>query len=109
MTRNYTLEETEKLKKAYLEAPSYDEQQKVIKQYAEIYCKPEASIRAKLVKEKVYKSAVRLSAITGGPATTKLEIIQRMEKITGLSLVGMEKASKLTLHKLLNYLEENEK
>ena len=105
-TRNFSVEETAALLDAYNEAPTYEEQQEIIKEFAAKFHKPESSIRSKLVKLKVYKSAPKISGVLGRKPETKIELVKKMEKITKLNLEGLDKAPKLTLDRLLKFMEE---
>lgn len=105
-SRNYTQEQTDELTRAYLSAEGYEKQQEVIKELARKFNKPEASIRSKLVKLKVYVSAPHISGVTNKKPETKIQIVRKLENLTGLNLEGLDKSPKLTLDRLYTYMED---
>lgn len=105
-SRNYTEEQTDELTHAYLSADGYEKQQEVIKELARRFNKPEASVRSKLVKLKIYVSAPHISGVTNKKPETKIQIVHKLESLTGLNLEGLEKSPKLTLDRLYTYMEE---
>lgn len=112
MSRNYTEEQTTELTERYLAAKSYEEQQALLKELAVKFDKSESSVRSKLVKLEIYQRAPHVSAVTKKKPETKIQIVKKLENLTGLNLDGLDKSPKLTLDRLLDYievLEENKK
>jgi hypothetical protein len=92
----YTPEQVEELKAAYLANPSPE----TVAELAAKYGKSIKSIVGKLSKEGIYQKTVYRSK-TGELPVTKLELVDKLQAATGLTLEGLEKAPKSTLKKLL--------
>ena len=96
-TVNYTPEQTAELVAAYTGADGDAERAAVVESFAESFSKKAASIRAKLVRERVYikparvnkKSAARkadIVAIIADVCGTPDELLNSLEKATAWSL-----------------------
>jgi hypothetical protein len=71
--------------------------------------KPEASIRAKLVREKVYRAKTHKTK-TGEPTISKAKLVDQIAGTAGINLTdaegaSLEKATKNTLKKILSAFE----
>lgn len=89
---NYTAEMTLDLVQAYELAETQDERDAVVAEFAEKFEKTVASIRAKLVREKVYVKATRE---TKG-RVLKDELVAAIAKLTNAEEEEMESLSKAT-------------
>ncbi len=100
----YTEEQTRLMRNAYQAAENEQDRITCVKNLAERFEKPEASIRGKLSKEGVYIPKVRVSKITKSKPKTKAQIVDEIGYEIGQDMAGLEKAPKLVLLKLLDII-----
>lgn len=91
-TVNYTEEMTNELVGAYTQAASNDERNEVVTEMAEKFGKTVASIRAKLVREKVYVKA----EATKGRGVLKDELVAAIATLTNSDEELMDSLAKAT-------------
>lgn len=93
--------------------PYSEEETAVVRQYPKItideICeqlgKSRKSVIGKLAREGLYRRAPYMSK-TGEPPITKPALVAQIEEYVDVELEGLEKASKQSLKKLLDALEE---
>lgn len=103
--KNFSEDDVNYMKDRYGEAKNQEERSLAVDEIAKKLGKTPSSIRSKLVKEKIYISAVRTSKVTKGKPETKESMVGRIEETLDMesgSLVGLEKAPKLVLLNLLD-------
>jgi len=105
---NYSEEDVRLMKNAYAAAESVEARKACVVGLAKKLNKPEKSIISKLAKEGVYIPAIRVSKVTKGKPKTKEELTKQIsaqldpEGVESPDwLVGLEKAPKLVLLRLL--------
>jgi hypothetical protein len=89
---------------SYTEAETDEARAEVVKDLAEKLGKTVQSVRAKLVREGVYKAKERKTK-TGEPVVSKEKLVQEIEKAMGLEvgdLESLEKATKRVLKLVLD-------
>ena len=100
--QKYSKEQEGEMYDCYKEATTDDEREAVVEMFVLKYKKQKRSIIAKLSKMGIYKSKIKLSKITGRKAETKESMVKRLEEMYDWpECVGLDKAPKLTLQKML--------
>lgn len=97
---NYTAEQVETIKAMYSEGVA-------VSAIAEAIGKSTRSIVAKLSAEKVYKSAPKVSKVTGDKAMSKDAFVAEIEQAAGFEvgeLETLEKSNKVVLAKILAFV-----
>jgi hypothetical protein len=79
----------------YTEAETDEERAEVVRNLADKYNKTVPSVRAKLVREGVYKAKERKTK-TGEPVISKEHLVQEIEKAMGLEVGDLESLEKAT-------------
>ena len=92
-TVNYTEEMTNELVGAYTEAETQDERNAVVAEFATKFGKTVASIRAKLVREKVY---VKAEASESKGSVRKDELVAAIARLTDSDEELMDSLAKAT-------------
>jgi|TARA_R110000822_G_scaffold44191_1_gene118791 hypothetical protein len=101
-TVNYTDEMVEAMVADYSDSPTTD----TVARLASEYDKSTRSIVAKLVREGVYVAKARVTK-TGAPVVRKVDLVAAIQdRMGGIELPTLEKASKADLTNLLNALPE---
>ena len=101
-TVNYTDEMVEAMVADYSDNPTTD----TVARLASEYDKSTRSIVAKLVREGVYVAKARVTK-TGAPVVRKVDLVAAIQdRMGGIELPTLEKASKADLSNLLNALPE---
>ena len=101
-TVNYTDEMVEAMVADYSDSPTTD----TVARLASEYDKSTRSIVAKLVREGVYVAKPRVTK-TGAPVVRKADLVASIQdRMGGIELPTLEKASKADLSNLLNALPE---
>tara|TARA_R110000851_G_scaffold275896_2_gene428691 strand:+ start:1021 stop:1401 length:381 start_codon:yes stop_codon:yes gene_type:complete len=101
-TVNYTDEMVEAMVADYSDSPTTD----TVARLASEYDKSTRSIVAKLVREGVYVAKARVTK-TGAPVVRKADLVAAIQdRMGGIELPTLEKASKADLTNLLNALPE---
>jgi hypothetical protein len=101
-TVNYTDEMVEAMVADYSDNPTTD----TVARLASEYDKSTRSIVAKLVREGVYVAKARVTK-TGAPVVRKADLVAAIQdRMGGIELPTLEKASKADLTNLLNALPE---
>ena len=106
---NYTEEMTANLVNAYENADNEPARLAVVNEYAELYGKSAASIRAKLVREGVYVAKTRAPA--GKAGVKKADLVAAIADLLGVNsetVESLEKATKRSLELVRNALETEE-
>lgn len=103
---NYTEEQVRELVAAYVAAEDDASRLAVVIDYAELYGKTVASIRAKLVREGVYVAKEYKTKKGGKPQSKEdmVTLIAAAMNVASDRLVGLEKANKNTLSLILDAL-----
>ena len=105
MAIKYTEEQETVLFEKYSMATTAEERDEVVERLATEWSKPKRSIIAKLSKMGIYISKMRQSKVTGSKPETKEQMVAKIEHRFGVNdgdFMGLEKAPKLVLTKLLN-------
>ena len=108
-TPNYTEEQTANMVNAYEHADTDAARVAVVNEYAELYGKTAASVRAKLVREGVYIAQSRAPA--GKAAEKKSAIVSAIAdllNVNGEVIESLEKATKKSLELVRDALERTE-
>ena len=104
---NYTADQTAELVQAYTSAKTDAERKEVVKLFAGVIGKTEASIRAKLSAEKVYVKPQRLTK--GGKAIVKkAELADKIADLIGKDrevMGSLDKATKVALEAIIEFIE----
>ncbi len=100
---NYTPEQVQTMRAQYQGANTDNERKIVCKSLANEFGKDIRSIRAKLVRENVYIAVTKVSGVTGEIAAKKDALAEKLNAVTGLNLVSMEKANKTDIQALINF------
>lgn len=106
-TVNYTAEQTAQLVAAYTGAENSEQRAAVVAAMAENFGKSPASIRAKLVREKVYIKPVREGKKDG---KSKSDLVQRISELTETPadvLDSLGKATMFALGRIVETLEDS--
>ena len=101
----YTEKQEMELFEAYGNAETQELRDNVVERLANEWQKPKRSIIAKLSKMGIYVSKARISKVTGNKPETKEQLVAKIESRFGAedgSFMGLEKAPKLVLTKLLS-------
>lgn len=101
-TVNYTAEQTAELVAAYDVADSDDSRAAVVAYFAESFNKKPASIRAKLVREKVYIKP-ETSGKRGG--VKKSDLLEEIAEFTGTPAEILDSLNKATMFSLNRIVE----
>ena len=105
----YTEEDAEMMATEYLACNTPEERKECVEILMQKLNKPKSSIIMKLVKLKVYKSALRVSKVTKGEAKTKVQLVHELEDQCGFErgrLDTMEKTNKLVILDMINYAKK---
>ena len=106
-TVNYTAEQTAELVAAYIGAENPEGRAAVVAAMAESFGKSAASIRAKLVREKVYIKPVNTGKKNG---LTKGDLVERISELTETPadvLDSLSKATMFALNRIVETLEDS--
>lgn len=104
----YTKEQERELYDKYKECTTADERDVVIEAFEKQHNKTKRSITAKLSSMDIYVPKTKISKVTGIEPETKKQVVEKIEKLLNApsQLASLEKASKLTLMKLLGIILE---
>jgi hypothetical protein len=101
-TVNYTAEQTAELVAAYSAADSDETRAAVVESFAEAFSKKPASIRAKLVREKVYVKPENTGKRNG---VKKADLLEEIAEFTGTPAEILDSLNKATMFSLNRIVE----
>jgi len=106
MTVEYTKEVTAGIVGRYVEAveagADYDERAVIVETIAGELETTVASVRSKLVSEKVYVAKVKASE--KGDSTSKAEFVKALRAVTGMELKSIDKATKADVKAIFEFI-----
>ena len=83
---------------------TYDERTALVAEIAEELEVNAVSVRGKLVAEKVYVAKTATKAGEKRGTRTKADVVKALEAVTGVSLTSFEKATKVDLEAMFNFI-----
>lgn len=108
MSEVYTADVVKNVVGRYVEAveagASYDERSALVAEIADELGVKAASVRQKLVAEKVYIAKEKAEGSKGTAGASKAELAKAFGAIVGTDLASLEKASKADLQALWDYI-----
>lgn len=105
ITKNYSDEQVQEMKAAYVAAENAEEREAVVVAIAEKFGKSKRSIISKMSREEYYIKKVAVSKVTGATPAKKSELANTLVFVSGLPLVSAEKLNKTDLQALIGHFE----